>query len=64
MSTLPDHEPACVEVPTSAVELVIEARPRDIGGFVVARLLPAGKRRMIGPFIYLDRMGPVTLSRR
>src|SRR5215207_1513625 len=44
------------------LELVIEERPRDIGGFEVERLLPFGKRRMVGPFIFLDHMGPVALA--
>ena len=41
------------------IELVIDARPRDLGGFEVRRLLPYAKRRMVGPFIFFDRMGPV-----
>jgi redox-sensitive bicupin YhaK (pirin superfamily) len=41
------------------IELVIEQRCRDLGGFEVGRLLPYSKRRMVGPFIFLDRMGPV-----
>jgi redox-sensitive bicupin YhaK (pirin superfamily) len=40
-------------------ELVIEARRRDLGGFEVSRLLPFAKRRMVGPFIFFDHMGPV-----
>lgn len=28
---------------------------------VVTRLLPAAKRRMVGPFVFLDHMGPITL---
>jgi len=43
------------------LDLVIEERPRDIGGFEVGRLLPSAKRRMVGPFIFLDHMGPVDL---
>jgi redox-sensitive bicupin YhaK (pirin superfamily) len=41
------------------IEQVIEARRRDLGGFEVGRLLPFAKRRMIGPFIFFDRMGPI-----
>jgi redox-sensitive bicupin YhaK (pirin superfamily) len=41
------------------IELVIEPRRRDLGGFEVARALPYAKRRMVGPFIFLDHMGPV-----
>jgi redox-sensitive bicupin YhaK (pirin superfamily) len=40
------------------IELVIEQRRRDLGGFEVGRLLPFAARRMVGPFIFLDRMGP------
>mgnify|MGYP000126364500 CR=1 FL=1 len=43
------------------VELVIEPRLRDIGDFSVRRILPYAKRRMVGPFIFLDEFGPVTL---
>jgi redox-sensitive bicupin YhaK (pirin superfamily) len=41
------------------IDLVIEPRRRDLGGFEVGRVLPFAKRRMIGPFIFFDRMGPV-----
>ncbi|MAN75542.1 MAG: hypothetical protein CME84_15860 [Henriciella sp.] len=42
------------------VDLVIDARPRDLGGgFKVRRVLPFHKRRMVGPFIFFDHFGPV-----
>jgi redox-sensitive bicupin YhaK (pirin superfamily) len=41
------------------IELVIAQRRRDLGGFEVGRVLPFAKRRMVGPFIFFDRMGPV-----
>jgi redox-sensitive bicupin YhaK (pirin superfamily) len=41
------------------IDQVIETRRRDLGGFQVGRLLPFAKRRMVGPFIFFDRMGPV-----
>lgn len=41
---------------------VIDERARDLGGFQVGRLLPAPRCRMVGPFIFLDHMGPVTLT--
>lgn len=45
-----------------AVELVIEGRARSLGGsFTVRRVLPAVERRMVGPFIFFDHMGPVEL---
>lgn len=47
----------------SAVELVIESRPREIvEGFHVRRVLPSVKRRMVGPFIFFDAMGPEILA--
>ena len=48
--------------PASAIDLVLEGQPRDLGGFPVRRVLPAGKRRAVGPFIFLDHMGPVDLA--
>lgn len=44
------------------IDLVIDPRRRDLGGFEVARLLPAAARRMVGPFIFLDRMGPAVFA--
>ncbi len=44
------------------IELVIEQRRRSLGGsFEVGRVLPFAKRRMVGPFIFLDHMGPLDL---
>ncbi|HEY4057816.1 MAG TPA: pirin family protein [Kofleriaceae bacterium] len=42
----------------SDVELVIDGRARDLGGFSVERVLPAPLHRMVGPFTFLDHMGP------
>ncbi|MGB5652615.1 MAG: pirin family protein [Robiginitalea sp.] len=42
--------------------MIIPERSRDIGDFLVGRLLPFRKKRMIGPFIFIDHMGPVTLG--
>jgi redox-sensitive bicupin YhaK (pirin superfamily) len=36
----------------------VDARQRDLGGFVVRRVLPAEGRQMVGPFIFFDHMGP------
>jgi redox-sensitive bicupin YhaK (pirin superfamily) len=44
------------------VEQVIEGRKRDLGGFTVRRVLPAAEARMVGPFIFFDHLGPVTLA--
>lgn len=40
------------------IEILIDARRRSLGGFEVGRVLPYRKRRMVGPFIFLDHMGP------
>lgn len=42
------------------IDLIIEARGKDIG-VPVKRILPWAKRRMVGPFIFLDHMGPAFL---
>ena len=44
------------------IDLVIEQRRKDLGGFEVGRVLPFAKRRMVGPFVFFDHMGPVTLA--
>jgi redox-sensitive bicupin YhaK (pirin superfamily) len=44
------------------LELVLHARPRDLGGgFMVGRALPSPQRRMVGPFIFFDHMGPMDM---
>lgn len=43
--------------------IAISAKPKDIGGFAVRRALPAIERRMVGPFVFLDQMGPASLAR-
>ncbi len=45
------------------VELVIDARKADLGhGLEVLRILPFYKRRMVGPFVFLDHAGPLHLT--
>ncbi len=46
----------------SNIGLIIEERSRDIGDFLVGRLIPFRKKRMIGPFIFIDHMGPTQLG--
>jgi len=57
MSTQPCFEPICTEH-AGQVELVVTPRARDLGGFCVRRVLPSAERKMIGPFIFFDEMGP------
>ncbi|MEA2987285.1 MAG: hypothetical protein QOD94_3539 [Alphaproteobacteria bacterium] len=43
------------------LDMVIEARRRSLGALEVGRVLPFAKRRMVGPFIFFDHMGPLDL---
>ncbi len=67
MSTLQapsdDHDPELGNAASaSGIEQIIVPRARDLGGFEVRRALPAARRQMVGPFIFLDQMGPSILS--
>lgn len=44
------------------IELVVRGRPRDLGGFSVRRALPSARRRLVGPFIFFDHMGPASFA--
>jgi redox-sensitive bicupin YhaK (pirin superfamily) len=44
------------------IELVIDQRRKDLGGFEVGRVLPWAKRRMVGPFVFFDHMGPAEFA--
>jgi redox-sensitive bicupin YhaK (pirin superfamily) len=47
----------------AALESVIMPRTGDLGdGFEVRRALPSMQRRMVGPFVFFDQMGPVMLG--
>ena len=46
----------------SAVDMTITGRKKDLGGFQVARVLPYAARRMVGPFIFFDEMGPAEFA--
>jgi redox-sensitive bicupin YhaK (pirin superfamily) len=39
-------------------DLVISPASKDLGGFRVRRALPSVQRQMVGPFIFLDHLGP------
>lgn len=50
-------------VPDPTIEFVIETRKKDIGNdFFVRRALPYAKKRMVGPFIFWDHMGPASVT--
>ena len=62
MSWMPAQEPILGDKRTcDALDLIIVPRVRDLGGFSVHRALPHAKRRMVGPFIFFDQMGPAQL---
>ena len=59
MSWFPDKDPELGDkLSCDAIELVIVPRSADLGGFSVRRALPSTRRRMVGPFIFFDHMGP------
>jgi redox-sensitive bicupin YhaK (pirin superfamily) len=55
-------EPSAKLGPGAAIETVIVPRTRDLGGFEVRRALPSRQRRMVGPFVFLDQMGPASFD--
>ncbi len=62
MSFFPGIDPAPGDRAASdLIETMIIASAKDIGGFEVRRALPSAKRRMVGPFIFFDQMGPAIL---
>jgi redox-sensitive bicupin YhaK (pirin superfamily) len=46
----------------SAIDLSILPKEHDLGGFSVRRVLPAVTRKMIGPWIFFDHMGPAVFA--
>ena len=46
----------------SNISQVIEERAADIGNFMVGRLLPFRQKRAVGPFVFIDHMGPADMS--
>ena len=59
-NTLANAEQPCEATvsPCSAVEVILKPRDKDLGGFSVRRLLPTARRKMVGPWIFFDHMGP------
>ena len=41
---------------------IIDAKPKDLGGFTVRRALPVIEQRRIGPWVFFDEMGPALFS--
>ena len=62
MSFFPGKDPEAGDAAAcDALEQLIIPRTSDIGGLEVRRALPTAKRRLVGPFIFFDRMGPALL---
>lgn len=59
-NTLSQAEQSCDEKTASctAIELILTPRETDLGGFSVRRTLPTSRRKMVGPWIFFDHMGP------
>lgn len=59
MSFFPAEDPKLGDPQScDALDLVIVPRTADLGDFTVRRALPSSRRRMVGPFTFLDHMGP------
>lgn len=54
-------EPECTPR-RGVVDLVIEPTAKDLGDFTVRRVLPSPERRLVGPFIFIDEMGPAEFA--
>ncbi|AZY49266.1 pirin family protein [Bordetella avium] len=48
--------------PVNSLETIVVPRSSDLGGFEVRRALPSAQRRAIGPFVFLDEMGPASFA--
>ena len=63
MSFFPGNDPEAGDAfACDAIETLIIPKVSDIGGFEVRRALPSLKRKLVGPFIFFDRMGPATFK--
>ena len=62
MSFFPGNDPIIGDAfACDRIELMVVPNARDIDGFQVRRALPTARRRLVGPFIFFDRMGPALL---
>ena len=50
------------ELSPACVETIVIPQAKDIGGFGVRRALPSARKRMVGPFVFLDHMGPADFA--
>ncbi|MGC1511191.1 pirin family protein [Ketobacter sp. MCCC 1A13808] len=52
------EQPCDVGAACGAIELILQPKKKDLGGFSVRRVLPTQARKMVGPWIFFDHMGP------
>jgi redox-sensitive bicupin YhaK (pirin superfamily) len=62
MSQSPSVDSTAAAKSGALPDVVIVPRSHDIGGFEVRRALPSAQRRMVGPFVFYDQMGPATFG--
>ncbi|HET7433779.1 MAG TPA: pirin family protein [Thermoanaerobaculia bacterium] len=62
MTFLASLDPAVHDCAHAAVDVVLEARATTLDGFSIGRVLPSARRRMVGPFIFFDHMGPAAFA--
>jgi len=43
-------------------DYIIKSKEKDLGGFLIHRSLPTVKKRSLGPFVFLDHIGPVGID--
>lgn len=62
MSQEYESSPSSPSSPSGAAQglRLISPQRRDLGGFSVGRILPQAALRHVGPFVFLDQMGPAT----
>jgi redox-sensitive bicupin YhaK (pirin superfamily) len=59
MSWLSRVDPAAdIGADAGKADIVVEPSAKDLGGFRVRRALPSIAKRMVGPFVFLDHLGP------
>jgi hypothetical protein len=58
-----DAPEACASEPAPRPTLEeMPGRPTDLGGLAIRRLLPRSRRRLVGPWCFLDAFGPLAFS--
>ena len=63
MSTKQQNQSAdYVLQPAPGIDIQLNPRERDLGGFTVRRYLPYPKLRKVGPFVFFDHMGPAEFA--